>query len=553
MNMHVPQSYEAVAEIKHILNVQQQIVSPQANAPVIGAIQDTCIGCFRMSDKDTFVSPDKFMNYSMEIRYADQPRLPIPAIVWPKPLFTGKQVLSHCLPDVCMQKLVRGADRFDPMDNEERCVRVRHGQLLCGKLCKASVGKKPGGIPHLCCNDLSNVRASNFLSDLQRLVRVWLRETGFSIGMKDCICDATTHQNVEEMILDTYTNKLHEGMSEGDMFNELQKVLTKTGKIVMDRLDRKNGFLQCTQSGSKGSIINICQIMGCIGQTAVLGGRPVGRMSCYRPEETHPVGRGFCPNSYVLGLSPQEFNYSAWGGREGMINTAVKTALTGYISRKLIKFMESLMIAYDRTVRSSNNQIMQFSYGGDGFDARWIEKVRVPQLTWRDADIDSRALPLRNQVRNIKLAWEKQFSASLYLPINIPRMFEIAEGRTFVLPVVEQQYQNAQIDLLLLSIERHCGEDQSLHVRTHVALEMYKRPPMQQDKLNWLLHRINSQIQRALVEYGSGVGPIAASSIGEPTTQVSCIKKQSIRFPYLTFLLPPIDVFKYVSSLRNCL
>lgn len=522
MNMHVPQSYEAVAEIKHILNVQQQIVSPQANAPVIGAIQDTCVGSFRMSDKDTFISPGKFMNYSMEVRYADEPRLPVPAIVWPRPLFTGKQMLSYCLPKVCMQKQVRGVDTFDPMDSEERCVVVRHGELLCGKLCKASVGKKAGGIPHLCCNDLSNLRASNFLSDLQRLVRVWLRETGFSIGLKDCICDETTHEQVGRMILDTYVNKIHDGMSEADTFNELQKVLSKTGKIVVDRLDRKNGFLQCTQSGSKGSIINICQIMGCIGQTAVLGGRPQGRMSCYRPTENHPVSRGFCPNSYVLGLSPQEFSYSAWGGREGMINTAVKTALTGYISRKLIKFMESLMIAYDRTVRSSNNQIMQFSYGGDGFDARWLEKVKVPQLTWKDADVHPKALALRNGVRDIKLTWEKQFSASLYLPVNVPRLFTIAEGNVFSLPRAELPYQHAQIDLLMQSIERHCGKEQSLHVRAHVALELYHRPPMPQDQLNFILQEINARIQRALVEYGSGVGPIAASSIGEPTTQVSC-------------------------------
>lgn len=516
MNMHTPQSYKARAELEHIMNVQHQLVSPQANKPIIGCIQDTCIGAFRMSSQNTFITPEKFMNYSLEVTYTDYKHMPIPAIVWPRPLYTGKQMLSYCLPKVFMTKKVRGLDTLDRMD--DRCVVVENGILHCGQLCKKSIGSTAGGIPHICCNDLSNQRAIQFLSDIQRLVRVWLRETGFSIGLGDCITSLATQEKVEALIDNTFNQTLHPDMSESEQFGALQKVLNQAGKVVVDHLHHTNAFLQCSHSGSKGSLINIAQIMGCIGQSAVCGARPQHLLQCYAPNETHPASRGFCANSYVLGLSPQDFFYAACAGREGMINTAVKTAMTGYISRKLIKAMESLTIVYDRTVRSSTNHILQFSYGGDHFDATHIETVRVPQLEWADARIDTRLLPWRNRVRDIKLQTENSFTASLHLPVNVPRLLQ----QMYVQDFAESSHvvdQDAQINTLLTYIERICGTEESLHVRLHIALElMYRTESFTQAQLSWLLHEIKRKVVRSLVEYGTGVGPIAASSIGEPTT-----------------------------------
>ena len=82
---------------------------------------------------------------------------------------------------------------------------------------------------------------------------------------------------------------------------------------------------------------------------------------------------GFVTNSYLKGLTAQEFYFHAMGGREGLIDTACKTSVTGYLQRRLVKAMESVMVQYDGTVRTSEGNVVQFHYGEDGLDAVYIE------------------------------------------------------------------------------------------------------------------------------------------------------------------------------------
>jgi DNA-directed RNA polymerase II subunit RPB1 len=97
-----------------------------------------------------------------------------------------------------------------------------------------------------------------------------------------------------------------------------------------------------------------------------------------------PESRGFVENSYLQGLTPQEFFFHAMGGREGLIDTAVKTAETGYIQRRLVKAMEDVMIKYDATVRNSLGDIIQFAYGEDGMDGVYIEKQKLDSVKMDD-------------------------------------------------------------------------------------------------------------------------------------------------------------------------
>ena len=90
-------------------------------------------------------------------------------------------------------------------------------------------------------------------------------------------------------------------------------------------------------------------------------------------DDYSPEAKGFVQNSYLAGLTPQEFFFHAMGGREGLIDTAVKTAETGYIQRRLVKAMESAMVKYDGTIRVSNNNIIQFRYGEDGLAGEHVE------------------------------------------------------------------------------------------------------------------------------------------------------------------------------------
>ena len=117
--------------------------------------------------------------------------------------------------------------------------------------------------------------------------------------------------------------------------------------------------------GSKGSDINLSSMIACLGQQAANGNRmPNGFFNRSLPHfETgdagkHPAAKGFVSNSFYTGLTATEFFFQAVAGREGLVDTAVKTAETGYMARRLMKALEDLVIRYDRTTRSSNGTII---------------------------------------------------------------------------------------------------------------------------------------------------------------------------------------------------
>jgi len=145
-------------------------------------------------------------------------------------------------------------------------------------------------------------------------------------------------------------------------------------------------------AGSKGSNINISQIMACVGQQNVEGKRiPFGfnkrSLPHFSKDDYGPESKGFVESSYLTGLSPAELYFHAMGGREGLIDTAVKTAETGYISRRLMKALEDVMVQYDGTVRTSRNDMIQFVYGEDGMAGECIEDMSIDLLKASDRDI----------------------------------------------------------------------------------------------------------------------------------------------------------------------
>ena len=103
MNMHVPQSYETIAEIKEIMQVPRQIVSPQQNRPVMGIVQDSLLGIMLFTQREVFMEIDIVMNLMMWIKTFDG-TLPPPAILKPKPLWTGKQIISQIIPNLNLIK-----------------------------------------------------------------------------------------------------------------------------------------------------------------------------------------------------------------------------------------------------------------------------------------------------------------------------------------------------------------------------------------------------------------------------------------------------------------
>jgi DNA-directed RNA polymerase II subunit RPB1 len=433
MNLHVPQSQESRAEIEELMMVHRLIVSPQSNKPVMGIVQDSLLGTKLFTKRDTFLDRDLVNNILMWLPNWDG-KVPQPAVLKPRPLWTGKQIFSMLIPPVNLLRKSIAApkdgeknDDFSPTDTK---VRIEKGRLVMGIVCKNTVGNSKGSLVHVIFNERGPEEARNFLDSVQAVVNYWLMNRGFSIGIGDTIADSATMQQVNKIIAEAKAEvadvirTLQEGRLEMrpgrtlmetfevEVNNKLNKARDKAGEAATYSLRSTNATVEMVTAGSKGSFINISQMIACVGQQNVEGKRiPYGFRNRTLPhfvaQDMSPESRGapslspppppdpavvltacapgFVENSYLRGLNPQEFFFHAMGGREGLIDTAVKTSETGYIQRRLMKAMEDVMVKYDGTVRNSLGDVVQFLYGEDGFDGTAIEEQFIDVIFMGDA------------------------------------------------------------------------------------------------------------------------------------------------------------------------
>lgn len=290
-------------------------------------------------------------------------------------------------------------------------VLIDQGELICGIIDKSSIGSASGGIIHTIMNELGPDSAKEFMGQVQVLVNYWLLNQSFTIGIGDTVADSSTLENINTVIRES-KNKVkveiqkgqkgelekQPGLSLMQMFewivnDTLNKARDIAGHEAQKDLEVTNNIKSTVECGSKGNHLNISQIIACVGQQNVEGKRiPYGfrfrTLPHFFQDDLSPESRGFVENSYLKGLSPQEFFFHAMAGREGIIDTAVKTSRTGYIQHRLVKAMEDIIIKYDRTVRNSNGQIIQFLYGEDGMDGRWIESQVIHLVGMSDDQME---------------------------------------------------------------------------------------------------------------------------------------------------------------------
>jgi len=404
MNLHVMQSMETRAEASEIMSVARCVVSPQSNKPVMGIVQDTLLGSRGFTRRDTFIEKDMMMNLVLHLDTFTG-TLPVPAILKPRPLWTGKQAQSLILPDFSMARFSNGHpdDETDELSPGDTRVIIERGELLAGMLDKKALGTGAGGIIHVIANEFGPQGVRAFIGGHQRLVNYWILHRSYSIGIGDTIADARTmddivatidesKREVKKLVEKAQHNKLEcqPGRTiiesfENNVNQVLNKARDKAGTSAQKSLKESNNVKNMVTTGSKGSFINISQMIACVGQQNVEGKRiPYGFLNRTLPHFTKddygPESRGFVENSYLRGLTPQEFFFHAMGGREGLIDTAVKTAETGYIQRRLVKAMEGVTVKYDGTVRNSQGEVLQFLYGEDGMDAVRLENQKIAHI-----------------------------------------------------------------------------------------------------------------------------------------------------------------------------
>ena len=531
MNLHVPQSPAAIADVATIMMVSRQIISPQANRPVMGIVQDSLLGAHLFSCDDVFLTREEACHIIAHLQHTPK-RLPPPCMCCPTEYWTGKQLLSLLLPETLrMGNLPPSSDL-----NEHRSVVVRSGQILTGVLKKATLGSSAGGFVDMLYRQYGSITTVQWMSDIQRMVNSWLCLYGFSVGIKDCVLSQKAEQRVKERIDTTmrYAKDLidepvvggtdNANILESTVVRILSKCLMHTGGIVDEELGSDNAIRKMVQSGSKGNPINLSQICGCVGQQSVEGRRVFaekgGRtLSCFEYHDRSLAGQGFVQNSYALGLHPHEYFFHAMGGREGLVDTAVKTATTGYIQRRQMKSMEDHKVCYDGTVRNAEEAIVDFSYGGDGMDPTRVERIALSMLEQTDAQLRGRFLvweyEMMARFKKSILACkvERPIDTRVLLPFSPMRIYLTASSTPAALEEIE-----GMLKYVLRQYE-------SIVLRAAI-LEFYNcqilfANRMSVDNIVSLFEDLHNKIGAARVNCGEMVGSIAAQSIGEPCTQMS--------------------------------
>ena len=409
MNMHMPQNILAETELKNLAAIPYQMISPAGNSPIIGIYQDSMLGSYRFTRQNINFTPREAMNLLMMF-----PKVDVKALKKPGNKISNFDLLSQILPPLTLKYKTKLFDK-DNEGNEDystsnNVLEIRNGQYIRGQLEKSVLGSTTKGIIHRVFNDYGNMQASDFIDNLQNIVTEYMKSSSFSVGISDLMANRNTQDSINQAILkqkqevQSIIEKVHLGIFENNtslsnqtefelsVNNVLNKATESAGQIGRKSLGESNRFLMIVNSGSKGNLINISQMISCLGQTNVDGKRiPYGFDSRTLPHfskfDDTPSARGFIENSYISGLTAPELFFHAMGGRIGLIDTAVKTSQTGYIQRRLIKGLEDIKVEYDMTVRNNKGKIIQFVYGDDGFDSTKTENQNIPLVSMSLEDI----------------------------------------------------------------------------------------------------------------------------------------------------------------------
>uniref|UniRef100_A0A0E0DFL6 DNA-directed RNA polymerase subunit n=1 Tax=Oryza meridionalis TaxID=40149 RepID=A0A0E0DFL6_9ORYZ len=412
MNLHVPQTEEARTEALMLMGVQNNLCTPKNGEILVASTQDFLTSSFLVTRKDNFYDRSSFTLLCSYLGDAmENIDLPTPALIKPIELWTGKQLFSVLVrPNACtkvflnltVKEKIYKTPKGSTLEPEAMCpndgfVYFRNSELLSGQVGKATLGNgNKDGMFSTLVRDYNSHAAASCMNRLAKFSARFIGNHGFSIGVDDV--QPGEHLNQEKKmkidggykdchdLIASYSKgalRLQPGCNAAQTLEQsitrvLNEIREEAGKVCMNTLHWRNSPLIMSQCGSKGSPINISQMVACVGQQSVGGRRaPNGFIDRTLPHfpinSKTPAAKGFVANSFYTGLTATEFFFHTMGGREGLVDTAVKTAETGYMSRRLMKGLEDLSVFYDQTVRNASGGIVQFLYGDDGMDPAKME------------------------------------------------------------------------------------------------------------------------------------------------------------------------------------
>ena len=333
----------AETELRHLAAIPYQLISPAGNAPIIGIYQDSLLGSYRFTRPGIEFTKRDAMNLLMMF-----PNVDVEALKNTGKKISNFEILSQILPPMTMVYKTKLFEDDEDYATSNNVLEIRKGKYMRGQMEKSVLGSASKGMIHRICNDFGNMTSSNFIDNLQNIITEYMKSSSFSVGISDLIANKKTTREIIQAItaqkieVQAIIDKVHLGIFENNtatsnakefetqVNNALNKATEQSGKIGRKSLSKDNRFLMIVTSGSKGSSVNISQMISCLGQQNVDGKRiPYGfdsrTLPHYSKFDDSPKARGFIENSYISGLTAPELFFHAMGGRIGLIDTAVKS------------------------------------------------------------------------------------------------------------------------------------------------------------------------------------------------------------------------------------
>ncbi len=406
MNLHVPQSEEARTEAELLLKVQEHILSPRFGGPILGGIQDFISSVFQFTSKDSLYNKKDTLKllYIGDV-YKNNPNFSldqlIPVITDPKPMYSGKEIFSTLFPEDLNIKVKSKFCKKCEVCEEDNCsydayVVIKNGKLITGTVDENSFGAmQSNSILQRIIKDHGNARGRQFLDSATKMLLYVIRQNGMTMGLDEVYVHGHAYDEIkkileeaniesEKLIKAFYDNdtkilKRAPGRSMRETLElRIRQVLAEARKKAEETAaefigDEAHSVIM-TKSGARGNILNLGQMSAVVGQQAIRGerinrGYSMRTLPHFKINDLSPRARGFVASSYRNGLKPVEFFYHAMGGREGLVDTAVRTSTSGYMQRRLVNALQDMVVENDGTVRNSDKNVIQFCFGDDGIDA----------------------------------------------------------------------------------------------------------------------------------------------------------------------------------------
>ncbi len=401
MNVHVPQTPEGIMETKELISLKQQLISPRSGDPAIVLMEDAIAGTFMLTFPTMKISRDLAMHY-FHIMGLENIILPNNGDE-----YTGKEIFSALLPkDINMTfesaeisgilKSINPENPVYKIIKKELVVNIENGILKSGCFGVCGVGKKGAKIVQEIYDRHGPDAVIEFYNKLGIIASDLATRYGLSLGLRDYNLpesfEGFKESKLDDFFKETrnFEKKYKEGKLEkvpGKSIKEsFEYYMMRSGAICKDDIEKYilneriadlfcdkpiYGALVLALSGAKGSSVNLTNVAGLWGQVAVREKRPYRGFSqrvlpMYKRGDEGPLARGFVTKNFLKGLSPRETFFHAMGGREGEVDTAVATKVSGYLYRRVSNAMRDIIVFQDRSARTVDNKLIQYKYGDDG-------------------------------------------------------------------------------------------------------------------------------------------------------------------------------------------